>query len=633
MKTILLVLLTALCLTGPVLAQNSARPGVIPPAATTPAPAAVQTPAITDVQPLRAQLPPQALGYVRIPSFWGLLTSPKGTVLSNALNDSRHREQISLLQQNLSDNVITPAEAFTHPVLGLLFTYLRSPLEAAVLLDAGMPPPAGNVLLRAQLDLTTLDEANALLNRLITDTPLTITQPFDANGYALLTAEGLPVALHYQPATRTLNALFGMLASAELLQQTLAGLQTQTEHPMYTLEERIDSSGQGLFVWVNAAQVLPQIQAFMPPEEWAQMQLFGLTQARAAAFGLGVSRGKSRLQLLLDLPKAGLLATLPAINNDFSLTVSRRPGVVLAVNLPLAAALQSAEQFAANDPTMQADLNELKTGFQEFSGLLLADVLRAFSGELIMFTDATGEYLAVKLGDRAQWDALLNWLIQSFSLRYETREIAGRVYHHLETPGFMGMETPPPSDAPDEVFATELLTRLQSHYYWTEDNGYLIFAQVPQALFDRDSHRVQISLADWLASEQKQEANNALLLISATLSQTPRNIYYAYLQSLNLLGDLANADIDLFALPSAADLKLPPTGSYGLQVFQGENLSGIEFVFENNPGELLLGMDQGGLVTVAMLGAMAAIAIPAYEDYAERAEEYEDLSEEEESGE
>jgi Tfp pilus assembly major pilin PilA len=94
-------------------------------------------------------------------------------------------------------------------------------------------------------------------------------------------------------------------------------------------------------------------------------------------------------------------------------------------------------------------------------------------------------------------------------------------------------------------------------------------------------------------------------------------VYYGYLEVLNMLADLVGIDIDISKLPSAQDLQLPPSGSYGIQWFASPERVGLEIVFENNPLEFLAAQDMS---SVMVIGILAAIAIPAYQDYTLRAQ-------------
>ena len=89
------------------------------------------------------------------------------------------------------------------------------------------------------------------------------------------------------------------------------------------------------------------------------------------------------------------------------------------------------------------------------------------------------------------------------------------------------------------------------------------------------------------------------------------------LQGLQILSDLSSADIDLFTLPSAGELELPPDGALGWRLELGAERIAVQMSYDGTPLDLL--GSQGGFAAVAALGIVAAVAIPAYQDYTVRA--------------
>jgi len=231
-----------------------------------------------------------------------------------------------------------------------------------------------------------------------------------------------------------------------------------------------------------------------------------------------------------------------------------------------------------------------------------------------------GEFGAMRKGDNLE--KIIALLVNKFGLVYETREINEKRYHHLVIPPSLGEETQQP-DSDTQAFFLELASKLNTHLYWVEEEGYLIFAQIPQQLFDREQNVEHVQIQQWLKEKQKQDIQSSLFFISTSISDTPRQLYYAYLASLIMLADLADAKMDIFTLPSALALNLPKTGTYGMQLDMSESVLSLEFTFENNPLEFMLSTEN--LTTVAIIGIVAAVAIPAYNDYLKKAKVTEGL--------
>ncbi|MEO0996581.1 MAG: pilin, partial [Pseudomonadota bacterium] len=114
---------------------------------------------------------------------------------------------------------------------------------------------------------------------------------------------------------------------------------------------------------------------------------------------------------------------------------------------------------------------------------------------------------------------------------------------------------------------------------------------------------------------QRIDTRHALATVSWTASGMNHRLYGAYIELLQYLADVAEADVDVWSMPTADALGLPRTGTLGLRLAAApERLTG-ELTFEHNPIEFL-----GGATGIATVGILAAIAIPAYQDYTVRAQ-------------
>jgi type II secretory pathway pseudopilin PulG len=162
------------------------------------------------------------------------------------------------------------------------------------------------------------------------------------------------------------------------------------------------------------------------------------------------------------------------------------------------------------------------------------------------------------------------------------------------------------------------------HLYWKGEGQYLIVAQIPQVLIDRDRITTKTPIKSWLTEVQKLPGEDALFIASAQVEGVPRLLYAAYLQVLQLLGDLAGQPLDLFALPSAMDVKLPQRGSYGLKFTSSAHRLALEATYESNPLEVFF--IGGGVRTIALVGIVTAIAVPSFLEYRRHAEIGQQLS-------
>jgi type IV pilus assembly protein PilA len=132
------------------------------------------------------------------------------------------------------------------------------------------------------------------------------------------------------------------------------------------------------------------------------------------------------------------------------------------------------------------------------------------------------------------------------------------------------------------------------------------------------------SVSTWLAEKQRIDISGSLLAATGQAAKMPQRSYEAYLGIMQTLADVSAAEFDIWSMPTVDQLELPAKGAISLTVNVGEPYLSLELAYENHPGEFLFGA--GGMGTVAAIGILAAIAIPAYQDYTVRAQVSEGLN-------
>jgi len=202
--------------------------------------------------------------------------------------------------------------------------------------------------------------------------------------------------------------------------------------------------------------------------------------------------------------------------------------------------------------------------------------------------------------------------VERFKLDHQTRQIGGATYHYLLLPSFAQMENV--AKGADNAWL-ELYQRIGNHLYWIEQDGNLLFANIPQTLIDYRNAKTRTPMAAWL-TQQGLDAQHVLFAATMRTHEAQRTVYMAYLQGLQILADIAGAKIDMFELPTADAMALPRDGALGLQIHASDDDVGMDFVFEQSPLEAFSGT--GGMTSVAIVAILAAIAVPAYQDYTMR---------------
>jgi Tfp pilus assembly major pilin PilA len=564
---------------------------------------------------LDERLPEHTVAYARIPSFWGLLSAPDERSLDPALASPEHIKIITSLRDAVrrSQLIIDTGAA---PVINLLLGDLGAPMELAVIDVSDQLTPASNLFLTTQVNVPDIATLNTRMSALSASSPL-LKAPFDAKGSAELQKNGF---LQFDLATHRLYAVVGVGASRASLDEILGKLAITHMHPMLAAEREIDTSGEGLFVWINLKGLTGAIVAKMPQIKSGTALHDLADHSQSLAFGWGTVAGRGRMRLLLDAPDARMLGYLA--HNTFAahFNVAGKPRWVATLALPSASQLQAIENNLDQDYGVgtQQKYRGMIARMQANIGAVPMDFARTIGPELIMFSDANGSFYALRMRDRAGFYSLLGRLGKRFGWRSAITRAGKTEIHQLHLPGI----TPPPAKPgtnPRTNAWFRLYSRIGTHFYWVEDGDYLVFASVPQLLIDRINSKLDTRLGDWLSWNHSGHNDATLVGFSGTSKNAQRDLYYAYLNVLQSIGDMLDQPVDLMPLPAANKLQLPVDGMYGISIEASKSRIGFSLGYEQSPVELVThgtGVTSG----VAVVAILAAIAIPAYQDYVVRAQ-------------
>ena len=390
------------------------------------------------------------------------------------------------------------------------------------------------------------------------------------------------------------------------------------------LESDIDSSGQGLFAWINPQRVLALAGAAGAQKEIAPLAMVGVNSMRNIAIGMGTAKGINRFKFVIDMPKTGFRGFIPTVQHSPSFKLAGKTDFIVTLGLPSKAdfvSIESSSGAMASSTKMQG-YYDFKKAFSEKVGIEIEDVFAILGQDINFASDESGVYTALRLKDEKKFNEVLAKLVKTFDLKHEIRTISGQEYHHLLLSTFQSVmaeeiEASSVANDPDNGRLLMRFLNIPSHLYWQQEDGYLIMASVPQVLMDRHYASPQISAAEWYEKEQRIDPKGALFMATMRNKGVPASMYRARLAVLASLGDAVGRPVDLFSLPTVREANLPKEGAFGVKLTSAEDQLALEFAFESNPAEVLFAGN--AYAGVMMTGVLASIAIPAYEDYLIRA--------------
>ncbi|MHC9511055.1 pilin [Kangiella sp. M94] len=565
---------------------------------------------------LQASLPDSTVAYTRVPTAWFLFTG-QDNGFKLAQNNQAHNQQVKAIQTALNQNILTHLEAPVDAVAKLFVEHMTSPLEVAFIQEsAGKPMPV----------MVYGTRFNFADNKAFNDTLVALTADLESQGIkhtanddgtGSFSMPGAMARYQYDAKSQQFVMAMGFATSFTVLSNVMESIKDNPQHAMQDIQSQIDSSGKGLFAWVNIKQVMPMLTMSLPPQQLAELKEYGLDQMNAIGFGYGVSNGKTRLTMLVDMPKVGIRDFIPAVNNDFDVKTVGTPRTMVMLSIPTyeeqVRLFDSINKAQGGDEDSLEELNQLVMENLGFSVEQLASV---FGPELVYFRDDVGGFTATKVNDPELMQQIIDSLVKNAQGNYQVTKHQGKEIHSLSFKMMDEEESEFVSTATTGSFYVPL-SKLNTRLYWTIENGYLIYSSVPQPLMERAKRKPNVSLADWIKDTQGQDVTHSLVAATTSVRDLSRNSYHYYLEALLMVADLTEADFDIMALPTADQMDFAEYGAVGFKLDSSDKYLGMELSFEQSASDILFA--GGGMQSAAVVGVLAAVAIPAYQDYTKRA--------------
>lgn len=557
---------------------------------------------------LAEQLPDSTLAYVRVPHIASLLATPKGNSLDPVLSNPDR----ALVAQNIVSGLLNSLGAIepdeVAPITDFLNS-LRSPIEIAVVATPG--PVA---IISVATDARDQAGFEQWLGGAPGGLPLSLAPANDG----LFAIEGMPAAAFadFDASSGRVNILAGQALNPDSAARTMEML--DGGGAILADTSAIDTSGQGLIAWVNVERSLPMAQLFIPAEQYSQMQQFGLETVRAVQLGLGVADGRSRFSMSATLNDSAE-RKLPALQHQLTAEAAGSIDAVMQLGLPSADDWQRLETLL--EGTLEGDQwtnwQFIKNYLLDAYGFDIQQVARAFGPDMTLIVDEAGESMAIRIRDKAAYREWLSALESASLVEHSIRRV-GRQQIHIATVKEDQLALPEKNGGDVAYRLAQLAARINSYYYWIEDGDYIYLNTIPQPLIARANVRKRVSVGKWLRETQGMSLDNALIGGSWNTRHLPRRLYHIYLELMQLAADAGDTPFDVFDMPTAQALDLPEQSSMGMSLNFGPDQIGFEWVSESSPFDFFY--SGSSVTTVAVVGVLAAIAIPAYQDYTIRAE-------------
>jgi len=477
-------------------------------------------------------------------------------------------------------------------IASLFFQKLTSPIEAMVIdgVDPAIPTP--NVVITASANFTSIDEIQTLFNVMAKNAPeFEVSKSIQADGYAELLIAKMNAQFQWDKDKSRFTLLAGVSLSPNNLSDLLKTFVDNPTHQMKTLENTIDSSGQGVFAWANPRKISSLGSSLGMQKEIAAMAVVGISTMKNIAFGAGTSDGINRLKYVVEMPVAGFRSYMPIIKTSPSFSVIGKTKVVATMGIPSRADFVSIENTIAlvSKPKDMVSYYKFKKGFQKALGFEVDDIFDFFGQDMSFISDEAGSYAAIRLNDAEKFKTTLAKSVETLGLEYTQREIGGHTYHHLKIPSVYKtyLEDQSVKRKRPENKLLDRFMSVPSHFYWEQEGDYLIMANIPQTLIDRHYIKTQTPVKNWLTKQQRMNPEGSLMMISLNNEGTAKKMYRMHLSLLNYLADFVGKPIDLFALATPQEAKIPQQSSYGFKMTSSKTQLAFELNYESNPMEFI----------------------------------------------
>jgi len=567
-------------------------------------------------------LPSNAVAYSRYPNLVSLITTPQADALYPALSSQAMQKQSASIIDGIDNNLLSHIQDPKHrELLSLFLKKQAAPLEMAVLSASSVTP---ELLLQTKINLSEMSELTDLLTQLVavSQGQLQLDSEPDAQGNFKLATGPFSAYGYFDINSKDFVVYGGPTANKRTLTKYRASSH-ETRSDVKAFEAQFDTAGAGFAFWADTAKLWNQLSVMAPPEVKQQLDNFNLQNAKFVYIGTAAKDGHSSFRAHIEYKNSDdNLLFFPASQPSMDVKVAAPVNFVITLPVPnqthLAQLIKNDKQINAY-PSLEEKISQAAEYLKTEHQLDLNQLMSAFGSSATVVNDKAGTWLSLPIQDTSAFEALVKVTQEKLGAKLKKINVSGSEITHYTFPGLTKLIMDSNEDEfKDNTSAAlmQLLSAENTHIYWVHEGSSLIVSSLPQTLIARERHKSTRSITDW-AEAKGVNRDDSILSMTVNSEGLPKAAYHMYLSAIQSLSDIAGVEPNLTAMPLAEDLNLSEDGRIGIALNTGKNATSFVLDYEQTPIDYLAG---GNMMTsIAILGVLSAVALPAYQDYTIRA--------------